>query len=62
VPIPGLLHPRNFFTGEVDEVSVWNNDLTAQQVAYAFAGTSFNNGQQVLYLPFGSNGAPVANN
>jgi hypothetical protein len=30
--------PGNFFTGEVDEVRVWNNDLTAQQVAAAFAG------------------------
>jgi hypothetical protein len=22
--------PGNFFTGEIDEVGVWNNDLTAQ--------------------------------
>ncbi len=53
--------PGNFFTGEVDEVRLWNNDLTAQQVADAFAG-NVNTAGQVLYLPFGSNGAPVANN
>jgi hypothetical protein len=54
--------PSNFFTGQVDEVRVWNDDLTTQQVADAFAGTSFNTAEQVLYLPFGSNPPPVANN
>jgi len=54
--------PGNFFTGQVDEVRVWNDDLTTQQVADAFAGTSFNTAEQVLYLPFGSNPPPVANN
>jgi hypothetical protein len=49
--------PGNFFTGEVDEVRVWNDDLTAQQVTDAFAGTSFNTGEQVLYRPFSG---PVA--
>jgi len=46
--------PGNFFTGEVDEVRVWNDDLTAQQAADAFAGTSFNEPDQVLYLDFSS--------
>ncbi len=45
--------PGNFFTGEVDEVRVWNDDLTAQQVSEAFVGTSFNTAEQVLHLPFG---------
>jgi concanavalin A-like lectin/glucanase superfamily protein/Big-like domain-containing protein/calcineurin-like phosphoesterase family protein len=48
--------PDSFFTGEVDEVRVWNDDLTAQQAADAFAGTSFNTGAQVLHLPFGGGG------
>ncbi len=39
--------PGNFFTGEVDEVRVWNDDLTTQQVADAIAGSSFNTGEQV---------------
>ena len=56
MPIPGLLHQDNFFTGEVDEVRVWNDDLTAPQAADAFAGTSFNTGAQVLHLPFGGGG------
>ena len=54
--------PGNFFTGQVDEVRAWNDDLTTQQVADAFTGASFNTAEQVLYLPFGSNDAPVANN
>ncbi len=55
--------PGNFFTGEVDEVRAWNDDLTTQQVADAFAGNSFNTGEQVLYLSFasGSNSPPIAN-
>ena len=57
-----VIPPGNFFTGQVDEVRVWNGDLTTQQIADAFAGTSFNTAQQVLYLPFGSNLPPVANN
>jgi hypothetical protein len=53
--------PGNFFTGEVDEVRIWNNAKTAQQVADAFAG-NINTSGQVLYLPFGSNSPAVANN
>jgi hypothetical protein len=48
--------PGNFFTGEVDEVRVWNDDLTTQQVTDAFSGSSFNTGEQVLYLPFANSG------
>jgi Concanavalin A-like lectin/glucanases superfamily/F5/8 type C domain len=44
--------PGDFFTGEVDEVRVWNDDLTTQQVSDATAGTSFNTAEQVLYLSF----------
>jgi subtilisin len=46
--------PGNFFTGEVDEVRVWNDDLTVQQVTDAFTGTSFNTAEQVLFLGFSS--------
>jgi hypothetical protein len=48
--------PADFFTGEIDEVRVWNDDLSAQQVTDATAGTSFNTAEQVLYLPFSSSG------
>jgi concanavalin A-like lectin/glucanase superfamily protein len=47
----------NFFIGNVDEVRVWNDDLTAQQVSDAFAGTSFNTAEQVLFLSFTNIGA-----
>ena len=46
--------PGNFFTGEVDEVRIWNDDLTSEQVANAFAGTDFSVSKQVLYLSFNS--------
>jgi hypothetical protein len=46
--------PGNFFTGEIDEVRIWNDDLTAQQISDAFAGISFNTGKQVLFLNFNS--------
>jgi hypothetical protein len=42
----------NFFTGNVDEVRVWKDDLTATEQSNAFAGTSFNTGKQVLHLDF----------
>ena len=44
--------PGNFFTGELDEVRIWNDDLTADQAANAFSGTDFTNSKQVLYLAF----------
>ena len=51
----------NFFTGEVDEVRIWNTALSASQVTNAFNGILITTGQ-VLYLPFGSNSPPSANN
>ena len=42
----------NFFTGEVDEVRLWNSALSASQVSSAFGGT-FAPGH-VLHLPFDS--------
>ena len=50
----------NFFTGEVDEIRIWNSALSASQVTAAFGGT-FAPGH-ALHLPFGSNAPPVANN
>ena len=43
--------PMNF-TGEVDEIRVWNDDLTASEVSAAFKGTNFNSAEQVLHLDF----------
>jgi len=44
----------NFFVGAVDEVRVWKDDLTSTEQTNAFAGTSFNSGDQVQYLDFSS--------
>src|SRR6186713_3479014 len=44
--------PSNFFTGEIDEVRVWKDDLTPTEVTNAFTGTNFNTADQVLYLDF----------
>ena len=46
--------PTNFFTGEVDEIRIWNSALSASQVSSAFGGT-FAPGH-VLHLPFGGGG------
>ena len=46
--------PTNFFTGEVDEVRLWNSALTASQVSSAFGGTFNSLPGPVLHLPFGS--------
>lgn len=42
----------NFFIGNIDEVRVWNDDLTGAEVSNAYLGTSFNTGEQVRYLDF----------
>jgi hypothetical protein len=44
--------PGNFFTGDVDEVRIWNSVLTAAEVANSYGGT-FKPGH-VLYLGFAS--------
>jgi len=44
----------NFFIGNVDEVRVWNDNLSPTEISNAFSGTSFDTGEQVLYLPFPS--------
>jgi len=37
---------NNFFTGEVDEVRIWNDGLSPTEASNAFTGTSFNTGEQ----------------
>jgi hypothetical protein len=44
----------NFFTGEIDEVRLWNSALTGSQVSTAFAGNFNSLPGHVLYLPFNS--------
>jgi Concanavalin A-like lectin/glucanases superfamily/Calcineurin-like phosphoesterase len=44
---------KSFFTGNVDEVRVWNRALSAQEVSDAYGGT-FNTSGQVAYISSGS--------
>ena len=46
--------PGNFFTGEIDEVRIWNSALSASQVSTAFGGNFNSLPGTVLHLPFGS--------
>jgi hypothetical protein len=41
-----------FFTGEVDEIRVWNRALSSQEVASAYHDGSFNTIGQVVYDPY----------
>ena len=49
---------NRFFTGNLDEVRIWNRALSAQEVADAFNGIPNTQGQ-VLYLPFGSSQSDI---
>jgi Concanavalin A-like lectin/glucanases superfamily len=55
-----------FFTGNVDEVRVWNRALTSTEVSNAYNSGTFDTSGQVLYLNFGTsntatNQPPTAN-
>ncbi|MDQ3970708.1 MAG: PKD domain-containing protein, partial [Thermoproteota archaeon] len=57
---------NQYFTGNADEVRVWNRALTSTEVSNAYNSGTFNTNGQVLYLNFGttpppSNTPPVAN-
>jgi len=41
--------PSSYFTGNVDEVRVWNRALSAQEVSDAYGGT-FNTSGQIIYV------------
>jgi hypothetical protein len=47
-----------FFTGNADEVRVWNRALTSTEVSNAYNSGTFNTNGQVLYLPFGTSTTP----
>ena len=45
---------NQYFTGNADEVRVWNRALTAQEVSDQYNNGIFNTNGQVLYLNFGT--------
>jgi hypothetical protein len=48
-----------YFTGNADEVRVWNRALSSQEVANAYGGV-FSTDGQVLYMPFSTSSPPPA--
>ena len=43
---------NNFFSGNIDEVRIWNRAVTSTEVTNQFNSGFFNTNGQVLYLPF----------
>ena len=50
------LKEGKFFTGEIDEVRIWNNSLTDVDIDRIYSNATFNKKNQVLYLNFTKNG------
>lgn len=46
------LAPNEFFTGNVDEIRIWNRALTDREISYGYDNGIFNTTGQVLYMPF----------
>jgi hypothetical protein len=49
-----------YFTGDIDEVRIWNRALSANEVREAYEEGSFNTQGQVLYLPFSNVTSPIS--
>jgi predicted phosphodiesterase len=43
---------NGFFTGELDEIKVWNRALSSQEIASAYHDGLFNKLGQLIYVPF----------
>jgi hypothetical protein len=46
------LAPSDYFTGNVDEIRIWNRAITESEVSYAYNNGIFNTTGQVLHIPF----------
>ena len=49
-----LIQDNSYFTGNIDEVRVWNRAITGSEVTDAYNNGIFNTNGQVAYEPFGS--------
>ena len=43
---------NGFFTGNVDEVRIWNRALSSTEIGNAYNNGAFSTSGQVLYRPF----------
>ncbi len=49
------LRDNKFFTGEIDEVRIWNNGLTDVELGRIYNNYTFDEKNQISYLNFGEN-------
>ena len=50
------LDESKFFTGNIDEVRVWNRGLTDKEISEIYANNAFDSKGQIIYLDFGGHG------
>ena len=43
---------NGYFTGNIDEVRIWNRALSSTEISNAYNNGVFSTGGQALYLPF----------
>ena len=56
------LDESKFFTGNIDEVRVWNRGLTDKEIPEIYLNNTFDLNGQVVYLNFGGYSIPTTNN
>ncbi|HEX6294026.1 MAG TPA: LamG-like jellyroll fold domain-containing protein, partial [Nitrososphaeraceae archaeon] len=50
------LDESKFFTGNIDEVRVWNRGLTDEEISEIYTNNIFDSNGQIIYLDFGGDG------
>ena len=56
------LDESKFFTGNIDEVRVWNRGLTDKEISEIYMNNAFDSHGLVVYLNFGRYGIPTTDN
>ncbi|HET8857884.1 MAG TPA: LamG-like jellyroll fold domain-containing protein [Nitrososphaeraceae archaeon] len=56
------LDKSKFFTGNIDEVRIWNRGLTDQEISEIYTNNVFDSNGQIIYLDFGGDGTTINNN
>jgi hypothetical protein len=52
---------KEYFTGSIDEVRIWNRSLTSSEIKDGYYNGTFDTTGQVLYLPFGNDTSRSSN-
>src|SRR5215213_2500917 len=56
------LDESKFFTGNIDEVRVWNRGLTDEEISQIYANNIFDSNGLIVYINFGGERVPTGNN